>query len=183
MKHLSLALLLFCASASLVAPSTGGAQAPASGERQVATRGGTRSAGAGVVQCEKCHADRQFLVGKSRTPRGDSVLFVADTLLRDSRHRTLVCADCHAGYNDGYPHVRVPAVAVACQECHDDQGASWRRSVHAGNFDTNGDAPTCVSCHSSHRVLGSDDTRSPTYPLNVARLCGSCHDDRKIVGK
>lgn len=148
----------------------------------VASRQGTRVTGTRApVQCEKCHADRQFLAGKAKGARGDSVLFVPDTLLRDSRHRTLVCADCHAGYNDGYPHAAVPAVSLECQECHDDQGAAYHRSIHAKNFDDKGDAPTCVSCHSSHRVLGADDPRSPTYPLNVARLCGSCHDKSHII--
>jgi len=147
-----------------------------------ASRGGTRVTSARApVQCEKCHADRQFLAGKAKGERGDSVLFVPDTLLRDSRHRTLVCADCHAGYNDGYPHATVPAVSLKCQECHDDQGAAYHRSIHAKNFDDKGDAPTCVNCHSSHRVLGADDVRSPTYPLNVARLCGSCHDKSHIL--
>jgi nitrate/TMAO reductase-like tetraheme cytochrome c subunit len=30
-------------------------------------------------------------------------------------------------------------------------------------------------------VLGSDDPRSPTFTLNVARLCGSCHGQPKII--
>ena len=95
--------------------------------RTVATKKGTRiSGGRGPVQCEKCHADRQFLAGKAKGAKGDSVLFVPDTLLRDSRHQTLVCADCHAGYNDGYPHTKVPQVALTCAHCHDDQG---RRTI------------------------------------------------------
>jgi len=150
--------------------------------RTVATKKGTRiSGGRGPVQCEKCHADRQFLAGKAKGAKGDSVLFVPDTLLRDSRHQTLVCADCHAGYNDGYPHTKVPQVALTCAHCHDDQGAAYDRSIHAPNFKKEGDAPTCASCHSAHRVLGADDPRSPTYPLNVAQLCGSCHNKKKIL--
>lgn len=155
-------------------------------DRGIASRPGTRSTNArGPVQCEKCHADRQFLHGKAKIARGDSLLFVPDTLLRDSRHRTLVCADCHAGYNDGYPHVKAPAVSLECEHCHESQGAAYHRSIHAKNFadTTKGDAPTCVNCHSSHEVLGSDDPRSPTYPLNVARLCASCHAKREIVKK
>ena len=147
-----------------------------------ASRAGTRvGGGRGPVQCEKCHADRQFLAGKAKGERGDSVLFVPDTLLRDSRHKTLLCADCHAGYNDGYPHTKVASVSVSCQHCHEDQGAAYHRSIHAPNFEKKGDAPTCVSCHSSHKVLGADDRRSPTYPLNVAQLCGSCHNKKAIL--
>ncbi|MFN8670147.1 MAG: hypothetical protein U0164_23385 [Gemmatimonadaceae bacterium] len=150
--------------------------------RTIATKKGTRvTGGRGPVQCEKCHADRQFLAGKAKGAKGDSVLFVPDTLLRDSRHQTLVCADCHAGYNDGYPHTKVPQVALTCAHCHEDQGAAYDRSIHAPNFKKEGDAPTCASCHSAHRVLGADDPRSPTYPLNVAQLCGSCHNKKKIL--
>lgn len=169
--------------APLLTPGRAEAQAPRGRSGQlVVAAGGTRSPSQRApVQCEKCHADRQFLAGKAKGAKGDSVLFVPDTLLRDSRHRTLVCADCHAGYNDGYPHVAVAAVSRQCQSCHEEQGAAYHRSIHAPNFDAKGDAPTCVSCHSSHRVLGSDDSRSPTYPLNVARLCGSCHDKRHIL--
>lgn len=148
----------------------------------IATRRGSRTAGAkGPVQCEKCHADRTFLAGKARNDKGDSVLFVPDTSLRDSRHESLVCADCHAGYNDGYPHATVASVAVSCDRCHENQGVAYHSSIHSANFEKKGDAPTCVSCHSAHRVLGIDDPRSPTYPLNVAQLCGSCHDKPEIV--
>lgn len=172
MTRFELALLL-----SLVTAGSLGAQ----GAPATATRGGSRAGWAGPVQCEKCHADRQFLVGKARAPGGDSALFVPDTLLRDSRHRALVCADCHVGYNDGYPHVRVARVSVACQDCHENQGAAWQRSIHQPTFERTGDAPTCVSCHGSHQVLSDEDQRSPTYPLNVARLCGSCHDSPRIL--
>jgi nitrate/TMAO reductase-like tetraheme cytochrome c subunit len=174
----TLLALVLCA--GLASPLA--AQAPSVRDSVIATRGGTRAGGAGgPVQCEKCHADRQFLVGKSRTAGGDSVLFVPDTLLRDSRHRTLVCADCHEGYNDGYPHVRVARVSIDCQGCHELQGRAWTQSVHEPTFVKTGDAPTCVSCHGAHRVLGSGDRRSPTHPLRVAQLCGSCHTSPKIL--
>ncbi len=150
--------------------------------RPIASRPGTRtSVSRGPVQCEKCHADRQFLAGKAKGEKGDSILFVPDTLLRDSRHKTLRCADCHTEYNDGYPHTKVPSVSVSCQHCHEDQGAAYEASIHRPNFEKKGDAPTCVSCHSAHRVFGADDSRSPTYPLNVAQLCGSCHNKKAIL--
>ncbi|HYD51238.1 MAG TPA: cytochrome c3 family protein, partial [Gemmatimonadaceae bacterium] len=132
------------------------------------------------VRCDKCHADRTFLVGKARSELGDSVLFVTDAMLEDSRHARLDCADCHVDYDDGYPHA-TRKVSVPCERCHESAGTTWKQSIHAPNFEQKGDAPTCVSCHSSHRVLGTDDSRSPTYTLNVARLCGSCHNEKKLV--
>ena len=134
-----------------------------------------------AVQCQKCHANRDFLVGKGSTGRGDSALFVPDSLLRDSGHAKLACADCHPGYDKGYPH-NTAVVAVPCQQCHAPEEAAWAKSIHARNAKTVGDAPTCVTCHTQHRVLGADDPRSPTYPLNVAKTCGSCHGDKRIIG-
>ena len=135
----------------------------------------------GVVQCQKCHANREFLVGKAKTEKAEQALFVPDTILRGSRHAKLNCADCHQGYGGGYPH-NTGAVAVPCQKCHEKAGEEWTRSIHAPNAKTKGDAPSCVSCHGQHEVLGSDDPRSPTYALNVAKTCAKCHGDRRIVG-
>ena len=151
-------------------------------ERMVATASVPRHPPAqSTVQCQKCHANRDFLVGKGSTEHGDSALFVPDSLLRDSRHAKLACADCHPGYDKGYPH-NTTAVAVPCQQCHAPEQAGWAKSIHANNARTVGDAPTCVTCHTQHHVLGADDPRSPTYPLNVAKTCGSCHDDKRIIG-
>ena len=147
----------------------------------VSAQGPRPGAARGDVQCQKCHANREFLVGKASTVRGDSALFVPDSLLRDSRHAKLACADCHPGFEAGYPH-NTTAIAVPCQQCHEKQGAEWAASIHAPNARTVGDAPTCVRCHGQHHVLGVDDPRSPTYALNVAKLCASCHNDPRIVG-
>ena len=134
-----------------------------------------------VVQCEKCHASHDFLVGKGTPTHSDSALLVPDSVLRDSKHARLACADCHPGYDQGYPH-NTSIVAVPCQKCHQQEGADWAASIHARNAQTVGDAPTCVTCHTQHHVLGSDDPRSPTYPLNVAKTCATCHGDKRIIG-
>ncbi len=135
-----------------------------------------------VVECQKCHANHDFLVGKGGTLKGDSALFVPDSLLRDSRHAKLSCTDCHPAFAGGYPHRDTAVVAVPCQSCHAAEGAGWARSIHAPNALTVGDAPTCVRCHGAHHVLSASDPRSPTYALNVATLCAGCHDDPRIIG-
>lgn len=140
-----------------------------------------KSPSTGVVQCQKCHANRDFLVGKASSGHADSALFVTDSLLRDSRHAKLSCLDCHPGVGNGYPH-SASVVAVPCQKCHEKEGEAWSQSIHASNAKTIGDAPSCVTCHTQHHVLGKDDPRSPTYALNVATLCAKCHNNPKIVG-
>jgi hypothetical protein len=133
-----------------------------------------------ATNCARCHADREFLAGRGASPAAADSLFVPDSLVHDSRHATLSCASCHEGYGAAYPHQ--PATrTVTCGSCHQPADAAWRASVHATNAAGAGDAPTCVRCHGAHRVLGTEDRASPTHPLNEAELCGSCHDDARII--
>jgi hypothetical protein len=147
-----------------------------SAARPAAAQGGSR----GEVACEKCHGNRDFLVGKGGL-RGDSSLYVRTATLQDSRHASLRCAQCHVGYDAGYPHSAASRV-VPCQTCHAAEGQDWQASIHAANAASAGDAPTCVACHGSHSVYAATDRRSPTHPLNVAALCGRCHADPRITG-
>ncbi len=132
------------------------------------------------VECDRCHSNRDFLAGKGH-PGQDTSLYVPGASLTDTRHEGLACADCHAGYGDGYPHV-APTVVAPCQSCHEAAGRAWQTSVHAVNVVERGDAPTCVGCHGSHAVFGAADRQSPSHPLNVAALCGRCHADSRIIG-
>lgn len=134
-----------------------------------------------VVVCEKCHADREFLVGKAATPEGEAALYVPASTLRETAHQRLACVDCHPEYGEQYPH-RMTAIAAPCGSCHEREGQAWAQSSHAANVATKGDAATCVDCHTSHTVYSAEDRRSPTHALNVATLCGSCHADPRIVG-
>jgi len=133
-----------------------------------------------VVECARCHANREFMSGSGRLDR-DSALFVPEAALEGSRHAALSCADCHVGYDRGYPH-DASAVVAPCETCHEAEGRAWQASIHAANAAGPGDAPTCVGCHGSHHVLGVTDRESPIYPLNVAALCGRCHADPRITG-
>lgn len=134
------------------------------------------------VECAKCHANRDFLVGKGAKPGEDSLLFVPPTVLAGTAHDTLRCTSCHRGFEEGYPHRTGGPMVTPCQTCHDPEGKDWAASVHAFNAETKGDAPTCVRCHGSHVIYPIKDPRSPTYRLNVAAKCGSCHGDARIIG-
>jgi nitrate/TMAO reductase-like tetraheme cytochrome c subunit len=132
------------------------------------------------ISCGRCHADREFLAGRGANAEADEALFVSDSMLIDSRHDTLSCNSCHLNYNEVYPH-QSSASTVDCESCHTEVGEDWARSVHAANLAVDGEGPSCIRCHTEHRVLGEDDRRSPIHPLNEARLCASCHDDARIV--
>jgi nitrate/TMAO reductase-like tetraheme cytochrome c subunit len=139
-------------------------------------------AAAPQYDCNRCHGDPTFLAGKTDSPARDSALHVPAELISDSRHAELQCEACHVEQGTtGYPHA-ASSVAVGCGTCHEAEGQDWSESVHAANVADEGDAASCVTCHSAHTVFGADDRRSLTYPLNVAELCGSCHADPGIIG-
>jgi len=135
-----------------------------------------------VVECTKCHADRDLLSANASGARQDSALFVTGAVLDSSVHHSLQCTDCHRGFGAGFPH-QASQVVVPCSTCHEKEGRDWAASIHARNAETVGDAPTCVGCHGSHGVRAATDPRSPIYPLNVAGLCSRCHGDPRIIGR
>lgn len=141
-----------------------------------------QQAGAGLVHCANCHSNRTFLEGKRPTAAGDSALFVTDSILGTSVHAGLACADCHPGFDQGFPH-RAERTARPCQSCHAGAGEKWGMSIHASSAESGGAGATCVDCHGSHRVLSPENERSPTYALNVAGMCARCHADPKIIGE
>lgn len=135
---------------------------------------------ADAADCAKCHADPAFLAGKTESPEGDAALLVRDSLIADSRHASLSCASCHPTHAEGYPH-RAEEVAVSCGECHETLQEQWERSTHSLEGAGARFAPTCVTCHTAHRVYGKDDRRSPTFALNVDTLCAGCHADPAMI--
>jgi Class III cytochrome C family len=142
----------------------------------------SHSAPAQVVECAKCHANHDFIAANATRPGQDTLLFVPPTILDSTVHQSLACTDCHRGFEAGFPH-HVSQIVVPCSTCHQKEGQDWDASIHARNAETIGDAPTCVGCHGVHRIFSAKDPRSPTYPLNVAGLCGRCHGDPRIIGR
>ncbi len=129
---------------------------------------------------------------------------------KDSVHgrNGIGCASCHggdptsdevtvamskaAGYI-GKPD-RTTTVGV-CGNCHSDvermrqyqlptdQLVKYRTSVHGerlfGAQDTR--VAICIDCHGVHDVKKASDPTAPVYPLNVPKLCASCHADTKLM--
>ncbi|HUF68001.1 MAG TPA: cytochrome c3 family protein [Longimicrobiales bacterium] len=135
----------------------------------------------GAVQCGRCHGDREFLAGRATDRAGDERMFVPDSILHGTSHDTLVCASCHSGYDDAYPH-QPSASTATCASCHEPEQQDWLASVHSlGDAAPLGESPGCIRCHGVHRVLGPLDRASPTHPLNEAAMCGECHSDPDIL--
>jgi hypothetical protein len=151
------------------------------GSRPAIAQAGQPAATQGV-ECSKCHGNRDLIAANASGPGQDTALYVPATALQGSVHQALACTDCHRGFDAGFPH-QVDRVVVPCETCHAQEGRDYAASIHAPNAETNGDAPSCVGCHGSHHILNARDPSSPTYPLNVAGLCGRCHGDPRIIGR
>jgi hypothetical protein len=114
------------------------------------------------------------------------------------------CADCHGGdprsdeitvgmaERNGYLGVpgRDETVGL-CGGCHanaermrpyqvaTDQYSKYYSSVHGQRLLVGNDTRVaiCVDCHGSHAVKPASDPTADVYPLNVPKLCASCHAD------
>ncbi len=117
------------------------------------------------------------------------------------------CADCHGGdprsdsisaamsAQAGFIGKPSKAVSVGvCGSCHSDaarmaqyqlstdQYAKYSTSVHGERLAA-GDARVagCLDCHGSHDVKKASDPTAAVYPLNVPKLCASCHANASLM--
>jgi cytochrome b subunit of formate dehydrogenase/nitrate/TMAO reductase-like tetraheme cytochrome c subunit len=145
------------------------------------------------VACGECHTN----ITDKRHKRGVEPLTDADscgnchgrelrTVGRSIHKDQAACIDCH-----GDPHsirkveehdCRVSAINQIdqCGACHDNpktplqefiQGEHGRALLLSGLTA----APSCSSCHGSHKILAVDDQNAPTARANAPEMCGTCH--------
>ncbi len=101
-------------------------------------------------------------------------------------HAGLNCVDCHSDI-DSVPHDQYLPMAT-CAKCHPDEETGFMKSAHAGAaLEGNPLAPRCSDCHGSvHQIKSSKDPESPTFRLNISRVCENCHerdDVAKMTGQ
>ena len=114
------------------------------------------------------------------------------------------CADCHGGdprsdeitvgmaQANGFLGVPTRAETVElCGSCHanadrmrpfqvsTDQYSKYFSSVHGQQLLSARDTRVaiCSDCHGAHGTKAASDPSSNVYPLNVPKLCASCHSD------
>jgi Cytochrome c3 len=117
------------------------------------------------------------------------------------------CADCHGGdprsdsmsvaMSSSAGFIGKPSKSVSvgvCGSCHSDasrmsqyqlntdQYSKYATSVH-GQLLATGDerVAACIDCHGSHDVKKASDPTASVYPLNVPKLCSSCHSDATLM--
>ncbi len=107
--------------------------------------------------------------------------YVDKSAFEQSAHGHLACTKCHFDVS-GYPHGKVSK--VNCGACHfigtegapKEQAQQFKLSVHNRvNAVGNSIVPTCQTCHGSHYIYPSADTRSSTNRQKIPALCSQCH--------
>jgi len=139
--------------------------------------------------CGKCHTEGKIVLTSSShaTQTHDKQCFECHDedeylpMVSKSVHSPLTCVNCH-GYvarnidehQDGLDLSNI----ANCYSCHNDVSKLHAESVHGlALAEGKNDAAMCWSCHGSHHILTSSDTKSMTNPLNIGTTCGNCHDD------
>ncbi|MEO0290587.1 MAG: cytochrome c3 family protein [candidate division WOR-3 bacterium] len=138
--------------------------------------------------CGKCHSKPEFAEKWGITIKNPYALYEEsihhEMLLKGERAAT--CSDCH-GVHNIVPHRDILStiykqnVPKTCSKCHEKEYMEYVKSDHFrairfGNFD----APSCIDCHSEHRILPPWDPKSPVYPLNIPKTCADCHESVKL---
>lgn len=123
------------------------------------------------TDCLSCHGDPTL-----QDASGKSIGISADKF-HASIHGSLKCQDCHTNVK-GYPHPANAAV-VDCSTCHSEEASGLAGSVHAKASEH-----PCLSCHGDpHSIVTKTDPKSPVYPLNIPKTCGSCHGNEAMAKK
>jgi formate dehydrogenase gamma subunit len=124
--------------------------------------------------CLDCHADKTLY--KTNAAGKAVSLFVDESKLAASVHRTNTCVSCHSDITLKHPDDNVPAKAPDCARCHEKQSESYGASVH-GLAIARGekDSATCSDCHDGHTILPPTSPESPLHFSRLAQTCGACH--------
>jgi formate dehydrogenase gamma subunit len=124
--------------------------------------------------CLVCHADKTLTT--TNAAGREISLFVDESRLTASVHRTNSCISCHTDVTATHPDDNRPVQPVNCGICHPQQTASYGISVHGMALKA-GDktAATCQDCHDSHNILPPTSPISPLYFSRQAETCGQCH--------
>lgn len=195
---LGLAASILVDDASAADPSASPAPAEASPGTSVEPSAAPSLTLAGQDGCVTCHA------------RIDNEQYELAAQWQNSIHGQsgIGCAGCHGGdptsdqvtvgmsAEAGY--IGTPdrtATVKVCGECHadvtkmrqyqvpTDQLAKYESSVHGQRLLNAKDTRVaiCTDCHGIHDVKKASDPTSPVFPLNVPKLCSSCHADKDLM--
>lgn len=137
------------------------------------------------ANCHKCHPEEKEWLISTHGQAANSGDTDAPT-----------CAKCHdENFHEmklgEYEFHDAPIKAMEkCISCHGDEDilkrhenlkqdavATYEKTIHhRGVFSAGLEAATCVSCHTSHKVMNHEVEESSTFAANTYDTCGECHE-------
>ena len=136
--------------------------------------------------CGSCHGN-EAIIQKAHLPGGNVVAMYHDSIHGAKTNgkgadagKAPTCTGCHGAHKirgkaDAESRINRENVAQMCGSCHQQVFSRFSGSQHgtvrqAGNSA----APTCIDCHSAHRI---QDSGSSGFQVSVINECGNCHAD------
>lgn len=136
--------------------------------------------GSGVAQeedpCLMCHSMSAMF---EATGDADRYVITPDEFA-GSVHEGLglSCSSCHQDM--AFPHPE--DARASCSPCHAELEKTFAESLHGYALARgNPRAPTCSTCHGSHRILSSEDPRSATHKVRLPNTCAACHGEAGLL--
>ncbi|MCX6952315.1 MAG: hypothetical protein NTV51_09145 [Verrucomicrobia bacterium] len=128
-------------------------------------------------ECMDCH-EAEFKARKSGQPK--EWVGVRPEPFAKSVHGKANCVDCHSGIKEAEHGSKVPP--AQCASCHEKEAGQYATSIHGMSHKMGAsDAAACASCHGTHEMVPVKQGNSPVFKLNLAKTCGTCHDDAKLT--
>lgn len=129
-------------------------------------------------QCLTCHGIAGFTIpynGKTVSLNVDKKAY------QSSVHGNFDCVVCHLDFKAA-PHPKVDfrdfqiKANKYCLNCHPKIEESYNESFHGKAVNLgSAKAATCSDCHTSHNILGPNNTNSTVNKDNIAKQCARCH--------
>ncbi len=139
------------------------------------------------VNCAECHDDAQ----------ADYNLSAHSLDFENSGAITATCTDCHDTHNilsadDTVSYSYKLNIEKMCAGCHskpevlaylnirgEGPAGLYHDSVHDKKLheEPDGNAPTCINCHGSHKIMLRLDPECLTSEINLPGTCGACHEE------
>jgi predicted CXXCH cytochrome family protein len=131
-------------------------------------------------KCLECHA-RQGII---KTFENNEYVegYINEEQFKMSVHSFLDCAECHTEFSgEKHPNRRFRSKeqfqvksSRVCRRCHNDEEVK-AKPIHANLLEreTEGEAPLCVDCHSSHSIMPISGGKVTTDEMDY---CISCHE-------
>lgn len=121
------------------------------------------------IACSACHG------GNSKTDDMDVAMSKEAGFKGVPKGNTIseTCASCHSF---------AEKMASFGSHIKTTQFESLKESVH-GKLSTNGNERIvqCTTCHGVHEIVSVKNPSSPVYPLNIPKLCSSCHSNPNFM--